>query len=581
MARWIPLVRDGGFYASNAWTPLVMDGGYTQGGGEPEPEWEYKYVAGMSPLLLAAALGKPIKSLTQYGLCSQADTPTPSTPQDILCNNGTLKMVDDELPAGYKRVLGFTLNNNSYWEIPNFPLYGSDTLRFSFEATDACNVIGAYSGSASGNNYSLYVGSSSNYLRYKNGAYNSAVDFNTRYNVEISPTGSSGMKVNSTWTEQTFTTPTNFCIGTTSASASSAKLKGNLYGNVEVVGRTKLVPCERVSDNVLGYYDLVGEVFYEQASSYDGAVSLGYDGSHYHLVVVGTPEVLAVALNYASGGLDGYGTYVSPTSTAGNRAYKWLNGLPNGTYRFAVDGAYEIIVQWRDPADPNDGLAQSYENLSGWITSDTITLDKASGGYGIAVRRTGGTTITPDNFDGTLYCMPAAQTAFVPDLYAVGDSADEVEIISGGVTRKVGIAVLTGEEAGWALSDSGTTHRFRGVKPRDCYTPASRAPSVCTHFKYVSTGSAVGGMFIGASQYWYFIPTDQTIDTADEWTAWLKAQYAQGTPVIVLYPLKEETTESVTAQPLSTSEGDNVVSVTANVSPIQLSAEYAILSEEG
>ena len=163
----------------------------------------------------------------------------------------------------------------------------------------------------------------------------------------------------------------------------------------------------------------------------------------------------------------------------------------------------------------------------------------------------------------------------IPMLLSVGDYKDEVEIISGGVTHKVGIRILTGEETGWALSDSGTTHRFRGTKPSDCHTPASRAPSVCTHFKYVSTGSAVGGMFIGASQYWYFIPTDQTIDTVDEWKAWLAAQYAAGTPVIVLYPLAAEATESVTAQPMQTSAGDNTVSVTSNVDPVELEVQYS------
>lgn len=263
------------------------------------PSYEELTVSGNAPLTLANAVAKAIKSLTQTGLCAQASTPTPSAPVDIKCNNGTLTTVDDELPAGYNRVLGFSMKNNAYWEIPNFPMNGSDTLRFSFEATDACNVIGAYSGSASGNNYSLYVSQSSNYLRYKNGAYNSTVDFDTRYDVEITPTGSSGMKVDSTWTAQTFTTPTNFCIGTTSVTASSAKLKGNLYGNIEVVGRAKFIPCERISDNVLGYYDLIGETFYMPTSG--TPTSLGYDGSHCHLVVVGTPEVLTVS---ASGATD-------------------------------------------------------------------------------------------------------------------------------------------------------------------------------------------------------------------------------------------------------------------------------------
>ena len=536
--------------------------------------------------------------------------------------------------------------------------------------------------------------------------------------------------------------------------------------------------------------------------------------------------------------LSGYGTYVSPSGTAGNRAYKWLRDLPNGTYTFAVDGDYELIVQWRDPADPSVLVPSSYENLSGWMTSGEAVLDKESGGYGIAVRRTVGTSsITPSNFDGTLHVqeqgiytdgtpevltvsganllnsatnitgkyitasgsisngndaqytdlipvkageiyvcsfvsgrnsgnnrwhgynengtwvkqlasvsasvqqgaklimtatidsgisyvrlsygindteamiegiisdsisdkfylgemsssrgrlysltdiqspytstnkircpatlysvipgrhyavknnVPPAeglftgfyasiddvtniskslsgasgssffapnganyavtvylkdvsgttytfdkpivsevstdyspyvppQTASVPMLLSVGNYADEVELISGIKTGKVGIKVLDGTESGWALSDSGSTHRFRGVKPSDCHTPASRAPSVCTHFKYVSTGSPVGGMFIGASQYWYFILEDQTIDTVDEWTDWLAAQYAAGTPVIVLYPLATETTEQITAQHLDTNEGTNVVDSVANVSPLEAEVKYMAASAQ-
>lgn len=593
---------------------------WAEGGG-----YEETTVTGVSPLLLAAAAARAIVSLTQYGKCEQDETPTPAAPVDIVCNNGTLKMVDDELPAEYKRVLGFAMNNNSFWEIADFPLYGSDTLRFAFEATDACNVIGAYSGSASGNNYSLYVGSSSNYLRYKSGAYNSAVDFSTRYDVEITPTGSHGMKVNSTWTEQTFVTPTNLCIGTTATSASSAKLKGNLYGNVEVVGRLKLIPCERVSDNVLGYYDTIGKAFYEQNASYDGAVSLGYDGSHYHLAVVGTDEMLSIAPigSATQNGIPAPDNYVPIIGTeCGDTTLYAIDEdedtiavdtqtitrvvdkhIFDGTETFSKSTAYgkAFLVNAASSAWSADrskavlcthflGLPQTsstqedytcFFNLTGHFyfrvpDNDDATAFKAW----LAEQYAAGTPVvvyfvrsspTTEAYTGT----PVGQTASAPNLFAVGDYADEAEIISGGVKRKVGIKILTGEETGWALSDSGTTHRFRGVKPSDCYTPASRAPSVCTHFKYVSTGSAVGGMFIGASQYWYFIPTDQTIDTVDEWTAWLKEQYAAGTPVIVLYPLKEETQETITPQPLSTTDGDNVVTVTANVDNIQLEITYA------
>lgn len=71
-------------------------------------------VTGISPLTLLNVAPRGIKSLTQFGKCEQASSPTPSAPINIKCNNGALKMVDDELPIGYKRVLGFKMNNNSY-----------------------------------------------------------------------------------------------------------------------------------------------------------------------------------------------------------------------------------------------------------------------------------------------------------------------------------------------------------------------------------------------------------------------------------------------------------------------------------
>ena len=48
-------------------------------------------ISGTSPLSLVNALAKPIQSLTQYGKCVQNNTPTPSAPADILCNNGVIK----------------------------------------------------------------------------------------------------------------------------------------------------------------------------------------------------------------------------------------------------------------------------------------------------------------------------------------------------------------------------------------------------------------------------------------------------------------------------------------------------------
>ena len=168
------------------------------------------------------------------------------------------------LPDGYKRLLGFKFNNDSYFVIDDFRLTGADTLKFSFSATTACNVLGCYTNGTAQTNYSLYVGTTTaNYLRYNGGTYNSKITAGTRYNVVITPTGATGLATASTWTQKDFTAESDMCIGTTSEAASSSKLVGDLYGAIEVVGRLKLIPSERLSDHVLGYYDLKTDTFYE------------------------------------------------------------------------------------------------------------------------------------------------------------------------------------------------------------------------------------------------------------------------------------------------------------------------------
>ena len=72
-----------------------------------------------------------------------------------------------------------------------------------------------------------------------------------------------------------------------------------------------------------------------------------------------------------------------------------------------------------------------------------------------------------------------------------------------------------------------------------------------------------------------YVDSTQSISTVDDWKAFIAAQYAAGTPVIVVYPLATEQTEQGTPHALNTTEGDNVVSVTSNVDPVQLECEYA------
>jgi hypothetical protein len=149
-------------------------------------------------------------------------------------------------------------------------------LKFAFSASVACNVLGCYTTGSAQTNYSLYVGTSTaKYLRYNGGTYNSTITANTRYDVTLTPTGSDGMKEDSTWTAKTFTTPSTMMIGTTSSGATSAKLTGALYGDIEIVGRELIIPVERISDGSIGYWMREAKAF--RANLGTGTpVSLGY-----------------------------------------------------------------------------------------------------------------------------------------------------------------------------------------------------------------------------------------------------------------------------------------------------------------
>ena len=175
------------------------------------------------------------------------------------------------LPDGYKKLLGFEFSSNCYFKITDFFLESGDTVKLSLSVDKACNVFGCYTSTDATTNYSLYASTSSNakYLRYGSGTYNSyfaSSNLGKRFDVSITPTGSHGMPVDDEWEEGDFTAVSDLCIGTTAPSASSAKFDGCIYGEFVVVGKLKLIPCERLSDNTLGYYDMKSGTFYTPAT---------------------------------------------------------------------------------------------------------------------------------------------------------------------------------------------------------------------------------------------------------------------------------------------------------------------------
>lgn len=163
------------------------------------------------------------------------------------------------------------------------------------------------------------------------------------------------------------------------------------------------------------------------------------------------------------------------------------------------------------------------------------------------------------------------QTASVRNLFAVGDYADTQDIITGAVNRKVGGKVFDGTEA---FTISGAA--FRTVELSD---KAANTKVFCSHFNgdvtptmAVSTMPDLSVKGYGPNEAIFF--KYSAITTVTDFKAFLAAQYDAGTPVIVIYPLAEETTEAVSPQSLRTIDGDNILSMESAVGNADFTVKY-------
>lgn len=238
---------------------------------------------------------------------------------------------------------------------------------------------------------------------------------------------------------------------------------------------------------------------------------------------------------------------------------------PAGDTITFTTGATTYFLRW---GSNMDSATMSYAKVSSvtWMLSESDTAKDYIPFGAVSVVGTPA-VISIEPYTG------APQTASVENLFAAGGYADTQDIISGTVERKVVARRLTSDERNWSLSDSGETHRFRCRLDDAAYKSGRGTDLVCTHFKILASGSAIGGSFLNGSsnvEYLFCIPSDQTIDTVDKWKAWLDDNI-----VIVVYPLAEPTTESVTPQSITLAQGDNTISVVAEIDAITFDVEYS------
>ena len=254
-----------------------------------------KEVTGNWYIDLTDAVANKLLELKAYGWCTQASTPTPTTPVDIVCNNGALKVKDKELPVWYVRLESIELNGGTYYDT-NETLFWSDVVSMTISQRWSSwrNVFWAYTSTSSEVNFSFYAYPTTTwqaYLRYGDALYRPVVWTGTR-SITFWSGGTTWFATNATIPEQTFETEDVAYIGAL-PNSSSAKFDWTFYWNIEVSNtnwtRLKWIPCKRKSDGVIWYYEVVNWNFLEPSGS-GTPVAWAEDYSNIEVYVDGTKE---------------------------------------------------------------------------------------------------------------------------------------------------------------------------------------------------------------------------------------------------------------------------------------------------
>lgn len=323
------------------------------------------------------------------------------------------------------------------------------------------------------------------------------------------------------------------------------------------------VACRRNSDNVLGMYDLVSGQFFTNKGT--GTFTAG--NPVILPVSVGTPEKLTVTgknLYNLTTRTNGYYIDANGNILPGSGTYCYSELIPvkpNTTYTFSGVSkvtntrrlhAYDNEGNWISQIDYKDVNINNPYTLTGTTPANAAYIRISLPQVDMNIQVEEGTRPTQYEDYMNINCS-------VEDLLSVGNYQDIEDLKAGITNRKVGIKMLDGTE-GWAPSAAANNLFFATISNSstdNTYIPMS------SHFQGVvgSTGYAAmtNGQFKHGSStnVWYFKNTDCANVTA--FSQWLADQCALGTPVIIIYPLATETTESTITQNVDIVSGTNTI----------------------
>ncbi len=303
------------------------------------------------------------------------------------------------------------------------------------------------------------------------------------------------------------------------------------------------------------------------------------------------------------------GYYISSsgvvTADANNWIYQdYIPVEPSTTYTLTMSTpVYYVTISEYSTTD-DSGFIRRNAGSTGGNTSLTITTRSNTKFIRFGANLDGSTNVTLDGVlainwmlnkgnslpyapysedgiytDGTVETIEVdttGDTATAEMLLSVGDYQDEQNVTNGHITRNVGIKVLTGAvDEEW-----GTSVSTKFYWDTDFAIPLNNSPILCTCYQQVLTDRTAG---VGDNQIALFLNLgkgrivicDPRFTTIEHFRQYLADQYNSGTPVIVVYPLAEPITESVSHQHLGIQAGSNTVEITqASIDNLELEVSY-------
>lgn len=526
---------------------------------------------------------------TTTNLVADGNTvPTPDTPMDIVSNNGVLKARHQSgLPLGYTLLDYIESDGTQYIDTGIVPTNADNTrVKFRFALNDTTN--GENQSIGSNSNLNMYATSVT--LKFRaNGI--EIKDFDTDWHAVEMSKSSAGKETifdgvtyaTSATTEESnnfylfaLKAVNNVYFGNYKLSYAEVYQSGTLVRN--------LIPCKNPS-NVIGMYDTVTGQFFTNAGT--GTFTAGSAVSDpVEVYADGTVETInvhgknlfnknAVTVGYM------YNSDLEYVSNASASLSDYIPVVPGQQYTLSGTEASNFTIRV-NYFNANKQIQSQYIGQSGssnW--SITVTIPS-----GIKYIRYSFRTTSVDNQQTELGSTATTYepyfnggTATAEMLLKVGDYEDVQEILSGAVTRKVGVKVFDGTED-WIYTNS----RFR-LEISDYLVGSSIMATILSHYKLPAIDS--GSIADGEARFSKYQPTstvstsnilvihDDNYTSLDSYKSWLASQYNAGTPVIVVYPLATPTTESVAGQPMQVQQGDNIVEITqASLDNLELEAKY-------